>query len=118
MPPPRKGKGKGKFSKDKKDKNNRDTPGDLGEFPYKFVVFPDIAKAAYALNIGEISEPVQTVVGIHLIKVTGRTKGEPSTFEALKETVREVWAQDEDLFESILTQQRNPKMSDIRIMLQ
>jgi parvulin-like peptidyl-prolyl isomerase len=103
-------------TKDKKDKDNRDTPGDIGEFPYKFVVVPEFARVAYSLNVGDISEPVQTVFGIHLIKVTGRTKGEPSTFEPLKETVREVWAQDEDLFESILTSQR--KASDIKIMLQ
>jgi len=67
------------------------------------------------MKIGEISEPVQTVFGIHLIKVTDRTKGEPSTFEALKDTVREVWAQEEELFARVLAEQR--KTAEIKILL-
>jgi parvulin-like peptidyl-prolyl isomerase len=80
--------------------------GDIGQFPYKFVVVPEFAKTSFAMKEGEISDVVQTVFGVHLIKVTERTKGEPSTFDALKETVREVWAQDEDLYQRILADQR------------
>jgi parvulin-like peptidyl-prolyl isomerase len=104
-------------SKDAKDaKTKLETPGDIGQFPYKFVVVPEFAKVAYSMKIGEISEPVQTVFGIHLIKVTDRTKGEPSTFEALKDTVRDVWAQEEDLFVRVLAEQRGK--ADIKILLQ
>jgi parvulin-like peptidyl-prolyl isomerase len=104
-------------SKDAKDpKTKLDTPGDIGQFPYKFVVVPEFAKAAYSMKIGEISEPVQTVFGLHLIKVTDRTKGEPATYEALRDTVREVWAQEEDLFVRVMAEQRGK--ADIKILLQ
>jgi parvulin-like peptidyl-prolyl isomerase len=102
-------------TKDKRDKDNKETPGDIGQFPYKFVVVPEFAKAAFALKVGEVSDVVQTVFGLHLIKVTDRTAGEPSSFEALKETVREVWAQDEELFVRILSEQR--KKGDVKISL-
>jgi peptidyl-prolyl cis-trans isomerase C len=103
-------------TKDKKDKDNKPTPGDIGQFPYKFVVVPEFAKTAFSMKVGEVSDVVQTVFGLHLIKVTDRTKGEPSTFEPLKETVREVWAQDEELFLRILAEQR--KTGQIKVDLQ
>jgi peptidyl-prolyl cis-trans isomerase C len=93
-------------SKDAKDKDGKPTPGDIGQFPYKFVVVPEFAKAAFSMKKGEISGVVQTSYGVHLIMVTDRTAGEPSTFEALKDTVREVWAQEEDLYQRILAEQR------------
>lgn len=103
-------------TKDKRDKDNKETPGDIGQFPYKFVVVPEFAKVAFSMKVGEISDVVQTVFGLHLIKVTDRTAGEPSSFEALKDTVREVYAQDEELFVRILAEQR--KSGDIKIALQ
>ena len=97
-------------------KDKKESPGDIGQFPYKFVVVPEFAKTAFALKPGEISDVVQTVFGLHLIKVTDRTKGEVSTFENLKDTVREVWAQDEELFVRILADQR--KTGKIVVQLQ
>lgn len=97
-------------------RDKKDAPGDIGQFPYKFVVVPEFAKAAFSMRPGEVSEVVQTVFGLHLIKVTERTKGEPSTFDTLKDAVREVWAQDEDLFVRILAQQR--KAGKIQVSLQ
>lgn len=94
----------------------KDKGGDIGQFPYKFVVVPEFSKTAFSMKVGDVSEVVQTVFGLHLIKVTDRTKGEPSSFEALKDTVREVWAQDEELFTRILAEQR--KTGDIKIALQ
>ena len=43
--------------------------GDLGEFPPGKMV-PEFDKAAFALPIGVVSEPVQTTFGYHLIMVT------------------------------------------------
>jgi parvulin-like peptidyl-prolyl isomerase len=89
--------------------------GDIGQFPYKFVVVPEFAKTAFAMKKGELSEVVSTVFGLHLILVTDRTAGDASNFNALKETVREVWAQDEDLYARVLADQR--KTASVKVDL-
>jgi len=89
--------------------------GDIGQFPYKFIVYPEFSSAAFAMKVGDISGVVTTAKGVHLIKVTERTRGEMSSFEPIKEAVREIWAQDENLIPRILAEQR--KTSDIRVSL-
>jgi parvulin-like peptidyl-prolyl isomerase len=89
--------------------------GDLGMFPYKFAVVEPFARAAFSMKIGDVSDVVATEYGLHLIKVTGRTQPEPANFETIKEGVREVYAQDLDLYQQILTQQR--KASTVEVMM-
>ena len=72
--------------------------GDIGQFPYKFLVVPGIRVCGVRHEKGEISDVVQTIFGLHLILVTDRTPGEASQLESMKDTVREVWAQDEELY--------------------
>lgn len=90
--------------------------GSIGPFPYKFVVVEPFARAAFALKPGQMSNVVATDFGYHLIKVTERTPGEPSNFEAMRDTIREVWAQDVDLHQRILAEQR--KTGRIEVNLQ
>lgn len=44
--------------------------GALGEFPRGAMV-PEFESAAFALDVGQVSEPVQTQFGWHLIHRTG-----------------------------------------------
>src|SRR5207253_8677424 len=73
---------------------SKDKGGDIGPFPYKFVVVEPFAKAAFAMKKGDVSDIVATDFGLHLIKVTDRTQNETTSFESVKESVRDVMAQD------------------------
>jgi peptidyl-prolyl cis-trans isomerase C len=64
--------------------------GDLGFIPRKLVVDEAFARAAFALQPGQVSDVVQTDYGLHLIKVTERGPGQPSDFAKIKEEVREL----------------------------
>ncbi|MFD2657699.1 peptidylprolyl isomerase [Gracilibacillus thailandensis] len=57
------------------DPGSKDNGGDLGEFGVGQMV-PEFEDAAYNLEIDEISEPVQTSNGFHVIKVTDRVEVE------------------------------------------
>lgn len=52
------------------------------------------AAAAFAVKTGEISEPVESDLGIHLIRPTERKAGTPITFEKAQDRVRELFADD------------------------
>ncbi len=49
--------------------------GDIGEFPRRGVMAEEFSKAAFALEEGQVSEPVKTNFGTHLITVTGVKPG-------------------------------------------
>jgi parvulin-like peptidyl-prolyl isomerase len=50
--------------------------GDLGFFGRGMMV-PEFEEAAYALDVGQISEPVRSQFGYHIIEVTAKDQGEP-----------------------------------------
>jgi peptidyl-prolyl cis-trans isomerase C len=69
-----------------KDPGSKDDGGDLGFFAKDRMVEP-FAKAAFKLDAGQLSDPVKTQFGWHVIKVEEkRTKPVPA-FEEMKEQV-------------------------------
>ncbi|HYV34503.1 MAG TPA: peptidylprolyl isomerase [Gemmataceae bacterium] len=83
---------------------SKDNGGDIGLFPYKFAVLEPFAKAAFSMKVGDTSGIVPTDFGYHIIKVTDRTQGQPSNFEALKNEVKEIYAQ--EIYQYIIAEQR------------
>ncbi len=61
------------------DKGSAQRGGELGQFG-KGMMIPDFEKAAYALQPGQMSAPVKTTVGWHIIKLADRHPFEPFEF--------------------------------------
>lgn len=61
------------------DKGSAARGGELGDFG-KGMMIPDFENAAYALKPGEVSEPIKSTVGWHIIKLNGRRQFEPFEF--------------------------------------
>lgn len=69
-----------------KDPGSKAEGGDLGWFTKERMV-PDFANAAFAMKPGQVSDPIKTQFGWHVIKVEEkRTKPQP-TFDELKEQI-------------------------------
>ena len=62
--------------------------GNLGEFGRGRMV-PEFEKVAFSMESGELSDPVRTQFGWHLIQVKERNKGKLTPYDAIKEKVTE-----------------------------
>jgi parvulin-like peptidyl-prolyl isomerase len=64
--------------------------GDLGFFPRVGAMVEPFAKAAFSQQVGQMTGPVETQFGYHLILTTGKQPGKDVKFEDLKDDVREI----------------------------
>ena len=85
--------------------------GNLGYFPRRGVLHENLSKAAFALKTGEVSKPVTTPFGIHLIKKIGERPGKLA-FEDVAEEVRA--AATKALFRKLASEQR--KLSKVVVL--
>ena len=66
---------------------SKERGGDLGEFQTGQMV-PEFENALLDMNVGEISEPVKTQFGYHIIKLENKELVKENTFENYKENLR------------------------------
>lgn len=87
------------------DESNREQGGNLGWFDENMMV-PEFSEAAFSLAEGEISEPIQTTFGFHIIQVIGKRESQvpPAEFAQRQQTAFVEW----------LAEQRNMR-DDIEI---
>jgi PPIC-type PPIASE domain len=64
--------------------------GDLDYFPRKFALEDSFARIAFALQVGQMSDIVETSYGLHLILVTDRKEGKPSDLMRIRDEVRQL----------------------------
>ncbi len=62
--------------------------GDLGPFTRGQMV-PEFDAAAFTQKVGEVSDPVKTQFGYHLIKVTNKTEAKAPNFDEIKDQLAE-----------------------------
>ncbi|MBD8014764.1 peptidylprolyl isomerase [Planococcus wigleyi] len=70
------------------DTSNAENGGALGAFGAGEMA-PEFEEAAFSMEVDEISEPVQTDYGFHIIQVTGKTAAVEANLEDSKEQIKE-----------------------------
>lgn len=71
------------------DTASAENGGELGAFGAGEMA-PAFEEAAFAMKVDDISKPVETEFGFHIIKVTGKTEAAEATLENSKEEIREL----------------------------
>lgn len=71
------------------DTASAENGGELGAFG-KGEMAVEFEKAAFSMEVDEVSEPVETEFGFHIIKVTDKTEAAEANLEDSKEQIKEV----------------------------
>jgi len=66
--------------------------GDLGFFQ-QGMMYQEFEDVAFALEIDELSEPIQTDAGFHIIKVTEREEAEGALYKEVRDEVQQLYLQ-------------------------
>lgn len=87
------------------DKPSASNGGDLGYFSRGQMV-PEFEGAAARLSVGEVSDPVKTNFGYHIIKVTGKKSGPVVEFDKVKDVIaqRLTGERQKEAFDKYLTE--------------
>ena len=86
----KKGKSFEELAKEKSiDPGSKDNGGNLGVFP-KGVMIKEFEDSAFELEVGEISKPVKTTFGYHIIKVNERFEDKDATLEDSRDKIIEI----------------------------
>ncbi len=75
------------------DEGTKALGGDLGEIAPGQLP-PEFENAAFALEQGQVSDPVTSIIGIHVIKATEKTGGVSQTLESVRATIVDLLKQE------------------------
>jgi len=75
------------------DDSNSQSGGDLGYFG-KGAMVPEFENAAFALEIGELSAPVKTIYGYHIIRLEDKKTVQDNNYEDNKEQVKTAYMEE------------------------
>lgn len=71
------------------DTASAENGGELGAFGSGEMA-PEFEETAFAMAVDDVSKPVETEFGFHIIKVTGKTEAAEATLENSKEEIKEL----------------------------
>ncbi len=92
------------------DEGSKTRGGDLGKFQRGRMV-PPFEQAAFSMEVGQISEPIKTQFGYHIIKKEDHTQERLRTFDEVKAAIKSTISRD------MATAQANSLAADFRQMI-